>query len=235
MLLEDQLPRIQKLIKEKLGPLPKNAFQNKTVMKGAFRRLYQALPRMIRLAVSEQGFVEFCMENRERLLNLGDAVSDNFSSTKTADSTESDAQSFQNNELDVHKSQTTADMLATAQRVFLPTYAPSLILCRSQGAKVWDRDGQEYIDFGAGISVNSLGHQDPELLHALTEQSGKLWHTTNLYLTEPVIKLAEELGVDVKPRIENIKISEPATRQKGVMVADVAELVQKLKYEAKVI
>ena len=49
------------------------------------------------------------------------------------------------------------------------------------------------------------------------------------------IKSAEELGIDVKPRIENIKISEPPTRQKGVMVADVAELVQKLKYEAKVI
>ena len=49
------------------------------------------------------------------------------------------------------------------------------------------------------------------------------------------IKSAEELGVDVTPRIEHIKISEPPTRQKGVMVADVAELVQKLKYEAKVI
>jgi electron transfer flavoprotein beta subunit len=49
------------------------------------------------------------------------------------------------------------------------------------------------------------------------------------------IKLSEELDVDVKPRIENIKISEPASRQKGVMVADVAELVKKLKYEAKVI
>ena len=49
------------------------------------------------------------------------------------------------------------------------------------------------------------------------------------------IKSSEELDVDVKPRIENIKISEPATRQKGVMVADVAELVKKLKYEAKVI
>ncbi len=49
------------------------------------------------------------------------------------------------------------------------------------------------------------------------------------------IKSSEELGVDVTPRIENIKISEPPTRQKGVMVADVAELVQKLKYEAKVI
>ena len=49
------------------------------------------------------------------------------------------------------------------------------------------------------------------------------------------IKSAKELGVDIKPRFENIKISEPPTRQKGVMVADVAELVQKLKYEAKVI
>ena len=49
------------------------------------------------------------------------------------------------------------------------------------------------------------------------------------------IKSSEELGVDVTPRIENIKISEPPTRQKGVMVTDVAELVQKLKYEAKVI
>ena len=53
--------------------------------------------------------------------------------------------------------------------------------------------------------------------------------------SEQLITQAEELGIDVKPRIENIKISEPPTRQKGVMVADVAELVQKLKYEAKVI
>jgi len=49
------------------------------------------------------------------------------------------------------------------------------------------------------------------------------------------IKSTEELGIDTKPRIENLKISEPPTRQKGVMVSDVAELVQKLKYEAKVI
>ena len=49
------------------------------------------------------------------------------------------------------------------------------------------------------------------------------------------IKSTEELGIDTKPRIENLKISEPPSRQKGVMVSDVAELVQKLKYEAKVI
>ena len=193
MLLEEQLPRIQKLIKEKIGPLPANALQNEAVMQAAFRRIYQALPRMIRLAVSEQGFVEFCMANRERLLNLGDAVSEKFSAANNTDTTGSETQSVQKAELEQNENHTTAEMLATAQRVFLPTYAPSLILSRSQGAKVWDRDGKEYIDFGAGISVNSLGHQDPGLLQALTEQSGKLWHTTNLYLTEPAIKLAENL------------------------------------------
>jgi len=49
------------------------------------------------------------------------------------------------------------------------------------------------------------------------------------------VKSTEELGIDTKPRLENLKISEPPSRQKGVMVSDVAELVQKLKYEAKVI
>ena len=48
-------------------------------------------------------------------------------------------------------------------------------------------------------------------------------------------KSVDELGIDATPRIQNIKISEPPTRKKGIMVSDVAELVQKLKYEAKVI
>ena len=193
MLLEDQLPRIKKLIREKLGPLPANALQNEVVMRTAFRRLYQALPRMIRLAVSEHGFVEFCMANRERLLNLGDVVADKISAAKTVNIKEVDPENGNNTESGQNKTQTTAEMLATAKRVFLPTYAPNLILTRSKGAKIWDREGQEYIDFGAGISVNSLGHQVPELLLALTEQAGKIWHTTNLYLTEPAIKLAENL------------------------------------------
>ena len=193
MLLEDQLPRIKKLIREKLGPLPANALQNEVVMRTAFRRLYQALPRMIRLAVSEHGFVEFCMANRERLLNLGDVVADKISAAKTVNIKEVDPENGNNAESGQNKTQTTAEMLATAKRVFLPTYAPNLILTHSKGAKIWDREGQEYIDFGAGISVNSLGHQVPELLLALTEQAGKIWHTTNLYLTEPAIKLAENL------------------------------------------
>ena len=49
------------------------------------------------------------------------------------------------------------------------------------------------------------------------------------------IKTAADLGVDISPRIEQIKVEEPPARQKGVIVSDVAELVQKLKHEAKVI
>ena len=49
------------------------------------------------------------------------------------------------------------------------------------------------------------------------------------------IKTAADLGVDISPRIEQIKVEEPPVRQKGVIVSDVAELVQKLKHEAKVI
>ena len=49
------------------------------------------------------------------------------------------------------------------------------------------------------------------------------------------LKSIEDIGIDVKPRIEQIKVEEPPARQKGVMVSDVAELVQKLKHEAKVI
>jgi len=46
---------------------------------------------------------------------------------------------------------------------------------------------------------------------------------------------SDELGVDVSPRVRQLKVTEPPKREKGVMVADVAELVQKLKHEAKVI
>ena len=193
MLLEGQIPRIQKLIKEKLGTMPTSALKNEVVMRTAFRRLYQALPRMIRLAVSEDAFVEFCMTNRERLLNIGDSVTEKFSAADNADTEVTKAYSKNDSGLKLNNSKNTSEMLSAAQRVFLPTYAPNLILTRSQGSRIWDSDGKEYFDLGAGISVNSLGHKDQDLLHALTEQAGKIWHTTNLYLTEPAIELAEEL------------------------------------------
>jgi acetylornithine/N-succinyldiaminopimelate aminotransferase len=88
----------------------------------------------------------------------------------------------------------TADLLAAGQHYYLPVYRPrEVILERGQGARVWDRDGNEYVDLSAGIAVCGLGHNDPELVAALTEQAGKLWHTSNVFYSEPPLRLAEEL------------------------------------------
>jgi len=89
---------------------------------------------------------------------------------------------------------TTADLLAAGQQFYLPIYRPrAVILERGQGARVWDSDGREYIDLSAGIAVCGLGHGDPDLVAALTEQAGKLWHTSNVFYSEPPLRLAEEL------------------------------------------
>ena len=91
---------------------------------------------------------------------------------------------------------TTAELLATGQQYYLPVYKPrEVILERGQGARVWDQQGKEYIDLSAGIAVCGLGHNDPDLVAALTEQAGKLWHTSNVFYSEPPLRLAEELVV----------------------------------------
>ena len=91
---------------------------------------------------------------------------------------------------------TTAELLATGQQYYLPVYKPrEMILERGQGARVWDREGREYIDLSAGIAVCGLGHNDPDLVAALTGQAGKLWHTSNVFYSEPPLRLAEELVV----------------------------------------
>ena len=89
---------------------------------------------------------------------------------------------------------TTADLLAHGQRYYLPVYRPrEVILERGQGARVWDSEGRECLDLSAGIAVCGLGHNDPDLVAALTEQAGKLWHTSNVFYSEPPLRLAEEL------------------------------------------
>ena len=74
----------------------------------------------------------------------------------------------------------------------MPTYGRfDLALTRGQGARVWDEDGKEYLDFGAGIAVCSLGHSHPQLTKAIAEQAATLVHTSNLYLTRPQGELAK--------------------------------------------
>ncbi|MGZ9811856.1 acetylornithine transaminase [Pseudoroseicyclus sp. H15] len=73
----------------------------------------------------------------------------------------------------------------------LPTYnrAP-LAFERGEGSWLYAEDGQRYLDLGAGIAVNALGHAHPKLVEVLTEQGGKLWHVSNLYRVPQQEKLA---------------------------------------------
>ena len=87
-----------------------------------------------------------------------------------------------------------ASLTEMGKRYWLPVYRPrELVLDHGKGAHVWDTQGRDYVDFGAGIAVNALGHQDPDLLEALTTQAHKLWHASNVFYTEPPLRLAEEL------------------------------------------
>ena len=77
----------------------------------------------------------------------------------------------------------------------LPTYARfPLCLARGRGSRVWDEAGKEYLDFGAGIAVSSLGHAHPRIIEALTRQASTLTHASNLYYTRPQGLLAERIN-----------------------------------------
>ena len=77
----------------------------------------------------------------------------------------------------------------------LPVYARSgLAFERGDGAWLTTADGQRFLDFGGGIAVASLGYSHPHLVSALTEQAGKLWHTSNLHLPPGAERLAQRLA-----------------------------------------
>ncbi len=78
----------------------------------------------------------------------------------------------------------------TFDDVFVPTYAPAaMVPVRGLGLELWDQSGKRYLDFTAGIAVSSLGHCHPVLVQALKDQSEKLWHLSNAYTNEPVLRL----------------------------------------------
>lgn len=85
-------------------------------------------------------------------------------------------------------------IIEAGQQYVMNTYGRlPLALMKGQGARVWDADGNEYLDFVAGIAVNALGHNHPALTKAITEQAAKLLHVSNLYWIEPQVKLAKLL------------------------------------------
>ncbi|HEU4344514.1 MAG TPA: aspartate aminotransferase family protein [Candidatus Binatia bacterium] len=86
------------------------------------------------------------------------------------------------------------DVAKLTDKYVVQTYARTPIaLVRGKGARVWDADGKEYLDFLAGIAVNSLGHCHPAVVRAIQQQSKKLLHVSNLYHIAPQSELAREL------------------------------------------
>ena len=76
----------------------------------------------------------------------------------------------------------------------LPTYnRANLAFERGKGTRLWTAEGEEFLDFGAGVGVSSLGHAHPHLVEALTTQAHKIWHTSNIYHIPGQEKLARRL------------------------------------------
>jgi predicted acetylornithine/succinylornithine family transaminase len=88
--------------------------------------------------------------------------------------------------------------LAELQRLerdnMIPSYARLPVeFVRGDGARLWDDEGNEYLDFLCGLSVTNVGHCHPRVVEAVREQAGRLMHASNLFYTEPAMRLAERL------------------------------------------
>ena len=80
------------------------------------------------------------------------------------------------------------------EAALMPNYGlPPVAISRGAGCRVWDPDGREYLDLIAGIAVSSLGHAHPALVEAVSSQVAQVAHTSNLFLHEREIELAEKL------------------------------------------
>ncbi len=79
------------------------------------------------------------------------------------------------------------------RRIMRSIGMPLAKLDHGRGARVWDDTGHEYLDFLAGIAVNSLGHAHPVFVEAVTAQASRLAHVSNYFTTEPALELAERL------------------------------------------
>ena len=89
----------------------------------------------------------------------------------------------------------TGSELGVLRDTVLPTYARAdITVVRGEGCRIWDDEGREYLDFVAGIAVVGLGHCAPAPLAAAREQLDLLWHASNLYWTEPMLRLAALLA-----------------------------------------
>ncbi|HMH47194.1 MAG TPA: aspartate aminotransferase family protein [Solirubrobacteraceae bacterium] len=88
-----------------------------------------------------------------------------------------------------------AELQELERTSMIPSYARFPVeFVRGEGARLWDSEGNEYLDFLCGISVTSLGHCHPRVVKAVREQAGRLMHVSNLFYTEPAMRLAKRLS-----------------------------------------
>jgi len=87
-------------------------------------------------------------------------------------------------------------VIQSEAETIVQTYArPEVVFRKGSGSYLYDSENKKYLDFMSGIAVNALGHSDPEWVHAVSEQAGRLVHVSNLYHTAPHVELAQKLVV----------------------------------------
>ena len=88
-----------------------------------------------------------------------------------------------------------AQLQALERDALMNTYARNPVeFVRGEGTRLWDDEGNEYLDFLTGISVAQLGHCHPRVVEAVRDQAGRLMHVGNLFYTEPGVRLAKRLA-----------------------------------------
>jgi acetylornithine/N-succinyldiaminopimelate aminotransferase len=87
------------------------------------------------------------------------------------------------------------ELQALEGRYAMPTYARAPVeFVRGEGFRLWDSDGNEYLDFFSGLSVHNAGHCHPAIVAAIREQAGRFGGSSNLYYSEPAMRLCERLS-----------------------------------------
>lgn len=90
---------------------------------------------------------------------------------------------------------TTREIIELTSRYIMPTYGRlPIAFVKGQGARLWDAEGNEYLDFVAGIAVLAVGHSHPRVVEAIRRQAGEIVHTSNLYQIAPQAELARRLS-----------------------------------------
>lgn len=87
------------------------------------------------------------------------------------------------------------ELKALEARFAMPTYARNPVeFVRGEGTRMWDSAGHEYVDLFSGLSVHNAGHRHPEIVSAISDQLGRIAGSSNLYYSEPALRLQEQLS-----------------------------------------